>query len=458
MRDYIVSGNGKRVKEAMADMIAFANGDSTQESVVHWCLAAGNNRPACCQGDSEALTKLLSHLVPFFSKGYDCPLLYRMKHFGQASSYIKFACCFFNILPRALAELGEARAKDATTSLADAFLAETGLQTVEADFEQLLADAIDADTDWAAQNGLRLKKVVAEVAKPMFYQGSLVVDALIRPIEIGINMLLSHTHTMHDLVCVGRGHPQHVQLRESASQKFLSVMRGELGEKLVREYYEFFTDGLLEAIEMGLDLDAKPGLLDQIFQVATCDMTDLHRRFCHDFWKPPYSLLALADVPHDEFVAKWGAFQDQYSRCKQCLDADFGAVLMNHFHGDIRVKPVEEQTQMVNELQSLFRDICQWGSLTSDMVELKHGQVQWSVSRRGSQNTKAPRAALETSLLQAAVKQNFWCQMCAGHQSLPPRKVSAGIRKMVGVSSTNHLSRKDWPRLRLSHVVCDSAL
>ena len=442
LNDFIATGNGKTIKQALADLFHFANGDSEQSTFVHWCLVPSDGKPPCCSSDGECVAKALSHIIPIFCRGYDVPLLYRMKHFGQASSYVKLGCSFFKLLPQALAELQDLKASQDITCWADALLAEgRGFQSLEADYEQLLSEAMDMDQNYAAQNKVRLKKVIEEVGKDRFCEGSMVIDALIKPVETGINTLLSHTKVYHDLAFLGHGHPHCKDLRDAASKKFLDAVSGRLGDSLVGHYCRFLQTGLKEAIDMGLN--ARPELLSQVFQLATLCMTDLHRRFKYEFRSPPYCLFGLIGLNLSDFVCQWSALQDQHRHCDECLDAEFSEVLVQHFKDDIRLRTLPEQEAVRQEVQGLLRDISEWAPLTSDTVELKHGTVQWSVSKRGSQSVKNPRTAAETTLLQAAVKQSCWCQASAAAQTLPRKAVSSGIQKMVGTSSRNQHSQQD---------------
>ena len=77
---------------------------------------------------------------------------------------------------------------------------------------------------------MRLKKVIEEVGKDRFCEGSMVIDALIKPVETGINTLLSHTKVYHDLAFLGHGHPHCKDLRDAASMKFLDAVSGRLGD------------------------------------------------------------------------------------------------------------------------------------------------------------------------------------------------------------------------------------
>lgn len=430
-RNYIT--NVKETKTALADLLHFANGDSTGETVIHWCLVCGPNGRPCCASNEDAFAKLLSHVIPFFTKGFQTPLLYRMKHFGPASSFVKLGCVFFNLLPRALQELHTGDPSADVAALADVFLSETGYRSVEADLQQILADAMDMDKDYATQNKVRRGQVVEEMNKASFLQGIMVVDALIEPIEYGVNTLLGHTRLIHDLQFLGKGHPACNELKTKASRTFLRVVRGEFADDLIGRYMGFFSGGLQHSISMGLD--PQPDLLNKVFQLITVCITDVHRRFKYDFACAPFALFGLLGLSTERFVQRFDSLEARLCACQDCLDAGFSAKLVKSFSG-LASKSLDEQTRAKEEVQSILQDISEWCPLTSDSVELKNGQTQWVASKRGGQNVKNPLVASETTFLQAAVKQHVWAQDSVGSQTLPSKRTSSGILKMVGVKSS----------------------
>lgn len=435
LKDYITN---KESIIALKDLVRFCNGDSSQEVMVHWCLQ-GPGAP-CCSSDAESLAKCLSHLVPVLSKGYATPLLYRMKHYGQASSFVKFACNFFQILPRALQEMHNSTQADETSLLADAFLAETGILSAEAEFQQLLANSLEVDTNFALQNKVRREQVVAEMSKPSFAQGAIVTDALIQPVEHGINTLLKHTKLLHDMTIVGKGHPEWAELAKKAAQQFRHVTGGNLATDLIGMYLQFLQNGLRESLEVGFQ--PNQAMLDKIWQLVISCMTDISRRFSYNMSFPPLTLFSLLDMDKSEFVEQFGALQAKHQRCPRCLDADCSAKLMTGF-ANINLVSQQEQEETMVKVQQILTDLCQWCPLTSDVVELKHGQTQWSVSgRRGGQSAKNPKVAAQTTILQAAVKGHSWSKDTVSHLTLPSRSTSSSVLKMSGVRRQAGSSRQ----------------
>ena len=176
----------------------------------------------------------------------------------------------------------------------------------------------------------------------------------------------------------------------------------------------------------------EPDLLNKVFHLVIVCVSDIHRRFKSDFAVAPFTLFDLLDVDTDEFVERWSSLEDRYAHCPTCLDSDLTGPLLKHFAG-IRSKSAEAQETMRKQVQSLLKDIAEFAPITSDLVELKNGQTQWSVSRRGSTNVKNPRVAAETTLLQSTLKQHEWVLAEVASQTMPSRATASSIQKMVGV-------------------------
>ena len=433
IRDFDGTRN-KMAKDNLRKLLDFANGDSTGDIITHFCLLSENGVP-CCQSEQESLCKFLTVAVPFFCKGFSTPLLYRMKHYKPASSYIKVGCMFFHILPRVLAAMQSNTQPDTDLSrCVDIFMKESASHTPSAqeDFEHLLADALDADRDYAAQNGLRRRMVSQQISRPGFHQAAMLIDALIEPLERGINFLLGHTKTLMDLKMLGRNHKEASELQANSRAGFLHLVKGNLADTLLKGYGAFLDNGLQELISMGLD--PTPERLNMIFTSVIVLCTDLHRRLKHDFSGAPFQLFAMIGMDTDSFVEAWGMLERQLEKCESCLDQEFTVALVKQFRG-VASKPRAEQDAIRIEVQGLLEDIATWSATTSDLVELKNGQVQFSVSRRGSQNVKGPYVAAEISLLQAAVLQHEWIKSAVEGETLPKKSTRSGVASMSGVKT-----------------------
>ena len=430
--------NTKQAKESLAELMAFANGDSTTPVLTHYCLIGQSGRPDCCSSDAEAICKWLSHCIPFLCRGYQCPLLYRMKHYGPASSFVMLTTCFFRILPNVLGhmEASTGNLDEDMETLVDTLLADIGVGSsgAAADFQHLLADALDAQQNYQLQNSVRRKMMIQEVCKPGFEQSSMVIDALINPMEVGVNKMLGHTKCLHDLAFVGAAHPQGQELQEKTKRIFLEVVSGDFGHHLMCRYVTFLNSGLWEANEMGLE--ATGSRLDHIFKMVIIICTDIWRRFVYDFTFPPWTLFGLIGLSTEEFVRRWDDLEKSFAKCCQCMDIQLTAAWLHHFSG-LASAHIDVQSKACAEIQQVLVDIAGFTPLTSDVVELKNGQTQWSVSKRGRVSVKNPRSATETTLLQSVLKQHVWIKEVVGAETLPKKSVSSGILKMVGTNSSN---------------------
>lgn len=436
------TSSSKNMKTGLEDFLHFANGNTCSSVITHWCLTSqGPGKPPCCQSDEEARCKLLSHLVPFVGRGYQTPLLYRMKHYAPASSFIKVGTCCFNILPRVLAEMEE----DASSkhpedaSLIDSLLGSSEAKPfpADSDFQHLLADALDCDQNYAAQNGMRRKMVTKELGKDGFFKSAMIVDSLIQPLEYAINFMMGHTKILHDLSFLGKGHPESEKLKNQSKAKFMKMVGGELGDSVIKKYIAFLDVGLFHEITMGLQ--PSPQQLNKIFTMVLVCISDSFRRFKLDFQVPPYTTFGLLNCSTtQEFVDMFSALEAKLN-CSHCVDVALTAPLLRQFPKLSSQTPEQQEAAQI-EVQEILHDLSCWTPTTSDLVELKNGQVQWSVSKRSGHSTKGVPSAMETTFIQSAVKQNQWVQESVGLQTLPEKAVASSVLRTVGTKSSNQYS------------------
>lgn len=427
----------KNAKETLSEILKFVNGDTTSDTITHWCLL-----PGCCQSDSESINKLLKLLVPFFGKGFSTPLLYRFKHYGPASSYIKVGCTLCQLLPNALARLDQSvSSKNAEYSaMLDVLLADNS-SFKEEDLQRVVGDILDADVNYAAKNALRKKMMVSEVCAPRFPQHAILMDIFLQPMEVAMNSLLGRTKVLHELYALGSAHPKHDDFAQRACSKFLHVMSGQFGIDIMSSYAGILHHQLFEAMGMGLHLEQHSKQLRLVYELVVVCITDTWRRFVREFASPPYCCFQLVGTSMDEFLRMWDALQLKQSRCSQCHDESFTAVLLREFPQDLRQRAVGQQEATKKEVESLLLDIAAWAPLTSDLVEIKNGAVQWSVSRRGNTQLKTPKTGIEVSFLQSCIKKFQLLQHFVDTHALPARSKSSNILKLCGTSSSNQFSK-----------------
>ena len=129
----------------------------------------------------------------------------------------------------------------------------------------------------------------------------------------------------------------------------------------------------------------------------------------------------------------------KFQRCPFCCDFGFSSGIIAQ-HSGLQSAERSHQDAVRQEIQGILQDIATYTPITSDVVEIKHGQVQWSVSKRGASAVKAGPAAMETTLIQSCLKQHIWAQESVANQTLPGRATSSKILQQSGASSTNKYS------------------
>ena len=226
----------RHTERLLDQLLNFLNGDTRGDTLTHWCLTSDESGKPCCKNDQDSWNKLVSLLTPFLTKGYPVPLLYRMKHYGPAASYIRVGCCLHRLLPRVLA-VDQAGIKAADTpgshlcQVVDALLADNNpvqpdQVLSESDFQVLVSNLLDEDKNYALQNSTRRQMVQRELIKPSFHQASIIIDILVQRVEPGINFFLRRTRVLYDLQYLSNANEEFQKLKDESKARFLKVIRG----------------------------------------------------------------------------------------------------------------------------------------------------------------------------------------------------------------------------------------
>ena len=452
----------KTTVSILKEILDFFNGDTSDQVLVHWCIPNSVSGKPCCKDDAESLNKGISLLTSFLTKGYAVPLLYRMKHYGPAASFIRVGCCLHSILPRILNVDKQAlspadRPGSDLSNIVDTLLgtehpkkrseSESNKNLSPAEFEALVGKLLDEDTSFAAQNGARCQMVQKEISQPAFQQSSMLIDALVQRMERGFNFFLRRTSILNDLSYFSHANPEHEEHKAESSKGFLKVIRGELGQELISDYRDFLKNGFQESVGMGLD--GTQSQLNLIFQLVVSCMTDLHRRMVQEFMVPPFTVLRLADADPATFATVWNNIRQRFLDCECCVDAEFTTPILRKYSCNFSIPPTQTDIEKITEIQEFLVEISIWSPLTSDAVEIVNGQIQWALSRRGKGTRLLQRrSAVEISILSRAVKQHAWVQQQAGDKTLPSKAVASGIRRLSGIRSCNQHSLRNSDSLK----------
>ena len=433
----------KGAKSALDEILTFINGDTSQDILCHWCLVESG----CCKDQEESLNRLIRLLVPFFTRGFPVPLLSRFKHYGLASSYVKVGTTLCKILPQTLQRMKGSGASISAelSSMIDTLLADTGMSSSggslnEEDFQVLLGGLMEADMQYSLQNSVRKNMMIKAFGQEDFPTHTVIMDCLLQPIETGINTLFSRTKILHQLSNLGTAHPSFADLCQKSRSKFLRIVDGSLGQELMVGYLSILEKGLAESIEFGLDIKDSPKLLKLAYDLVIVGVTDTWRRLVLDFKSAPFSLFGLVGLTPQQFLLQWEALHKKFASCNACVDNAFTGLLLSQFPMSKFDGPAAAADSFCQEVQQLLLDVATFAPLSSDLVEIKHGGVQWAVSRRGRQQVRAPKAAREITLLQACLKQFLWAQSHVADETMPSKATASGILKMSGVRSSNQYS------------------
>ena len=433
---------GKEAAEAVKKILQFFNGDTSCSTMVHWCTG-------CCESDEQARSKALRLLAPLLGKGYPIPFLSRFKHFGPAISYIKFTCTLHRILPKILNGMKEgSKPSSELASMVDSLLSDSSIAPTKAghiteeEMQTLIGGILDADLSYSLQNSVRKNMIFKAVSHQDFDHHAIIMACLLEPIDIAINELFSRTKILHQIGNIGWVDPQYDELVQKSRAKFFRVVRGDLGRDLMVRYQSILVKELAESIDMGMDIESRPDLLQLAFTLVLVGISDCWRRLVHEFSRPPFSVFSLANSSTAAFIEQWRILHEVRANCSSCVDDTFTEVLLSQLSmSELLSASPAQQESAISIIKQVLLDLAGTIPLSSDLVEIKNGVVQWAVSRRGKQQIKNPTTARETSILQACIKQFDFVKPMADADTMPSRKTSSSILKMSGIQSTNQYSK-----------------
>ena len=422
-----------RLKGAQ-DILTFLNGDLSSDCVFHFCV--GN----CCSGKEDSLRKCLQLLVPFMSRGFAVPLLYRFKHFDQAVSYITFTIGVHKLLPRTLSSMEMSSAFGREQQLIDELMAGLDLSCEGADGTAAawLAEGLFED-NFAVQNAKRKQLVQQEVTKPGFGHSAVIVDHAIKPMDSAMNRLLRHSERITRLALLSDKDPEWAKTAEKTRELFLLVASGGFGQWILQQYSSLISDGLGPLLEMDFGA-AEADLWQVLLTILVHLMTDTWKRFIFDHQAPQYQMFSLLGLDLPEFVSKWDDFQAAKASCPCCFDSEFSGCLLASFPTCLAEQPPEIQALVQRTVQLLLHDIATHTPVSTDSVEVKNGQVQHTTSRRGNMAVKTPGASRESSFLQTFIRQFELQRLWVETVTLPSKMTVSSILKRCGMMGFNQYS------------------
>lgn len=442
----------KQATEKLASFLEFCNGDSKLDTVTHYCKG-------CCSSDEEAFQKAVHLAIPLFARGFGVPLLYRFKHFAPAAGYMKFGCCTFKLLPRTLAQMernaansSQEAGSEIATMVQNILSQDTSADQTNAEELQRMVDSLlDNDLSYSLQNSVRRRLVSEQLSKATFLQGSMVIESLINVFEHAVNSLFKRTSHLTRLTGLGSSHPDYKDLTEKCAKSFLYIYSGDMGYDVISKTLCLLESGLSENVRMGLE--PSPQRLELLFQLVCACASDVWRRLVQEFNRYPgkvFRLLRCSSLA--EFVKEWDGLLETKRLRPCCLDPEFTTALLVPFGPEpLGHQALHKQLILQEEALEVLLQVATYTPVNADGVEVKHGLMQWAVSKRGNVYSKKPRAARETSILQSAIRNHGIVQREVEAITMPRKMVSAAIHRQAGVQSTNQHSREVHPN---SHEMC----
>ena len=437
-------GRGMQRRKLLMEVLEFLNGNLESATVFHFCVP-GPTGKACCPSYDSALSKCVKLLIALLARGFPVPLLYRFKHYDQAVNFVTLGNALHGLLGRSLQCMDAAR-NSKQVEVVDRLMQDLDMDLAAEDpvagadpaaFDEGLLD----DDSFRAQNAKRKKLVQDEIARAGFQQDACIVRFVIRCMDAKIDNLMERSKELNHLTLIGQADSAWKDRLNQSASFFHEVVSGEFGWDIISHYVALLEDGLKPLADSGVDTSS-PDKLTTIFQMILHVITDVWRRFVHDHSTPQYRLLSLCKSDLDGFVETWDCLQRTNAACSLCCDSGFTRKILAIYPHYLREASHDTQQSIFNTVIPILQDISQFAPTSSDMVEIKNGQVQ-SVNRRKN-GFKAPLASREFSFLKSFVNAFELVSHWVEKRTLPPRsKIS---RMMVAVGRNQRLRAATWQR------------
>lgn len=290
------------------------------------------------------------------------------------------------------------------------------------------------DDSFHAQNAKRKQLVLQEIAKPDFRQSVVMVDFIIRPIDGMINRLFKRNARLSKMTLLGNKYSGWDEDSKKSRELFLDVVSGRFGWACVEEYCHLVKTGMDPMTRMGVG----PENIKVLFTLALHLISDIWRRFVHDFSDKQFQIFHLAELEGDAFCAHRQALFSSLESCQMCFDPCFSRIL-------------DDQCFSQDDASLILHDVCTFSPLSSEPVEIKNGQVQSVTSRRGNQAVKGPVASRESSFLLSCIRDFELVRHFVEEQTLPKPTTTSGILRRVGKTGSNQHSKSKEPWFKIMY-------
>jgi hypothetical protein len=192
----------------------FMTSNIDEDMVIHICVAGH------CSNAEESLRKFKSVVRQSVLGGYDTPLLYRMKHYGPAASYVRRNTVVHRILPRLLNAVSKKKRRQALGPAEQAI------------------DLDNPNSSISTANGVRFVKLHAYAMQPMFRDDVEYVHAILSPYDQVESIFAERTLLQHSLLdgIVLKDFTNLAEMEERVVSIFVRVATGQTGADLMSHF------------------------------------------------------------------------------------------------------------------------------------------------------------------------------------------------------------------------------
>ena len=182
-------------------------------------------------------------------------------------------------------------------------------------------------------------------------------------------------------------------------QIFLEFASGKFGQFLVQCFMDILTHTYKDHLRKGLG--PSQSRAKEVFSNVLFGMGDCWRRLVHEVDCYPWKLFEICPMTESQFAVRFSELEEQLRKCPSCLDVELTLGLLKSAK-----RPGESMSSLYVQWVLLLLDMATFTPLSTDSVEVLHGQLQ-NVIKKFRGRGKLARACCERSVFHSLVSEHM---------------------------------------------------
>jgi hypothetical protein len=215
------------------------------------------------------------------------------------------------------------------------------------------------------------------------------------------------------------------KLRLYCKESFLDYISGGFGEHVILDFMSILQVKALRSSSSALGLSACFAKL--LFTQVLAGMADTWRRFCFEYQTYPYVMFALVDVEESVFWSRASKMISELRACESCVDKIFSTPILEELFAAIADPDPERRRRTYVKISSFLGEHTVCSPITSDMVEVLHGQLQHRLHGNHRGRYKEAVASEERSFLGSVNSEFHSIWEFVRDECMPSKTVVAAV-------------------------------